>query len=306
MYNETEAIAFFEAYNRAIAEAFERITENIDPKAADSPDFFTQVRHATMNDIQSWHQEPLAAIGGKVPDDYLDELEGVDELVAFTRLAARYCDEELPDLLKIKLGRHADQLKPALRKLAVQVSYESGETSDEVLEAAAAIRLLGEWQDRAFVLIFFEHFTAAAEPQGVITDAGQYFFEQLGQAGLEAIMARLTAFYESGEAFTSSFEYLLVFLTQLGIKLRETDVYPMLRLAFRRSPRKVIPAICIGDYGDARGVVLLRNYIIEFEKELDRQLYYESISSIKRLGGDTRDLPDPFKDFYGQGGGPLY
>ena len=306
MYNETEAIAFFEAYNQAIAEAFERITENIDPKTADSPDFFTQIRHATLNDIQSWHQEPLAAIGGKVPDDYLDELESVDELIAFTRLAARYCDEELPDLLKIKLGRHADQLKPALRKMATQVPYTSAETSDEVLEAATAIRLLGEWQEMDFVPIFFDRFTAAGEPQGLIADAGQYLFEQLGQAGLEALSARLTAFHESAGVYTSAHEYLLVFLTQLGIKFRETDVYPLLRTAFRRSGRKVIPAICIGDYGDARGVVLLRNYIIEFEKELDRQLYYESISSIKRLGGDTRDLPDPFKDFYGQGGGPLY
>lgn len=306
MYNETEAIAFFEAYNQAIADSFERITADVDPKAADSPDFYTQIRNATMNALQSWHQEPLAAIGGKLPDDYIEELEGPDELLAFTRLAARYCDEELPDLLKIKLGRHAEELKPGLREMAVQVSYESGDTSDDVLEAAAAIRLLGEWQDLGFVDTFFDRFTASGEPQGVITDAGQYFFEQLGSAGIDLISERLTAFHQSDAIYTSAHEYLLVFLTQLGINNRERDIYPMLRVAFRRSGRKVIPAICIGDYGDARGVVLLRNYIIEFEKELDRQLYYEAISSIKRLGGETKDLPDPFKDFYGQGGRPLY
>ncbi len=306
MYNETEVIAFFRAYNEAIADAFERITENIDPRVADSPDFYTQVRQATMNDMQSWHQKPLAVIGGRLPEEYLDDLDGVDELMAFTRLAARYCDEELPDLLKIKLGKHAESLKPALRELAVVVDYSSGETNDDVLEAAAAIKLLGEWQDMDFVPVFFERFTAAGEPQGVIADAGQYFFDQLGQAGLEALAERLNAFHDSADIYTSAHEYLLVYLTQLGSRLRDTDIYPLLRTAFRRSNRKVIPAICIGDYGDARGVVLLRNYIIEYEKELDRQLYYESISSIKRLGGDTRDLPDPFKDFYGQVNGPLY
>ncbi len=308
MYNEAEAVQFFKAYNQAIADHFERITADIDPRTFDDPDFYTQIRHSTLNAMQDWHQEPLDVLSGKTPDEYIDTLEGKDELLAFTALAARHCDEELPDMLKIKLGQNAPLLQEGLREMALSVAYEAAETTEQILEAAMAIKLLGEWQDTSFMESFISRFTAVDEPQELITDAGQYFFSQLGQTALDRILELLIEFHKGEARYTSSYEYLLVFITQLGQTHRGTDIYPLLRTAFRKSKRKVIAAICIGDYGDARGVVLLRNYIIEYEKDLDRQLYYESLSSIKRLGGDTKDLPDPFRDFSGGGptGGPIY
>lgn len=297
MYTDLEAKQFFDAYNQAIAESFERITEDIDPRRFDDPDLFTQIRNETMNSMQAWNQEPLEAISGLTPEAYIDGLEAVDDLLRFLRLAARYCDEELPDLLKIKLGQHAKALTADLQAIATQVSYEAADTTDEVLEAATAIKLLGEWQDHSFISVFVDRFIAVDEPQELITDAGQYFFEQLGQDGLDAIQEILIDLHREKAAYTSSYEYLLVFLTQLGRNYRESDIYPLLRTAFRQAERKVIAAICIGDYGDPRGIVLLRTYILENEKTIDRQLYYESLSSIKRLGGSTKDLPDPFRDF---------
>lgn len=300
MYNDQEAKRFFEAYNEAIAQSFERITTDIDPKRFDDPDLYTQIRHETLNSMQSWNQEPLDAIGGLTPEQYIDGLDGGEHLLRFVQLAARYCDEEIPDLLKIKLGRHASTLIPYLQELATQVSYEAADTTDEILEASSAIKLLGEWQVEDFIPVFVERFIAAGEPQELITDAGQYFFEQLGQSGLDAIQEILIDLHREKIPYTSSYEYLLVFLTQLGRVYSDTDIYPMLRTAFKQAERKVIASICIGDYGDPRGVTLLRSYIIEHEKEIDRQLYYESLSSIKRLGGSTKDLPDPFRDFSSQ------
>lgn len=302
MYNEAAAKRFFEAFNAEMEAAFERITADIDPQRFDDPDLYTQIRHATLNSMQQWNQIPLDAIQGLTPEQYIDGLQGTEDLLRFVRLAARFCDEELPELLKIRLGREVETLLPLLRDLATQVSYASAETGDEILEASAAIKLLGEWQDLSFIQVFVDRFIEAGEPQELITDAGQYFFEQLGQEGLDAIQEILIDLHREKAAYTSSYEYLLVFLTQLGREYRQTDIYPLLRTAFRQSERKVIAAICIGDYGDARGVVLLRSYIIEHEKEIDRQLYYESLSSIKRLGGSTKDLPDPFRDFSGQSG----
>lgn len=307
MYNEREAIALFEAYNEAIAQTFDRIVEGIDPDRADSQDFYTQIRNETMNAMQSWHDQPLEVLGGKTADRFYADLDGPEELLATLRIAAVACDEELPDLLKIRLGREAEELVPELRRLATTVSYEQVDTSDSILIAAAAIRLLGEWQDSDFIPVFIERFTAVNEPQGVITDAGQYFFMQFGSSGIDAIVSRLESYHEGGGKYNSAYEYLLVFLTQQAMDERDADIYPLLRQAFRKAERKVIAAICIGDYGDPRGIVLLRNYIIEYEEEVDRQLYYEAISSIKRLGGSTKDLPDPFQDFAsGEMGGPLY
>ena len=60
---------------------------------------------------------------------------------------------------------------------------------------------------------------------------------------------------------------------------------------------KVIASICLGDYGDGRAVTLLKSYIDRHMHEIDRQFFYETLSSIKRLGGDIKDIQDPFRDF---------
>ena len=60
---------------------------------------------------------------------------------------------------------------------------------------------------------------------------------------------------------------------------------------------KVIAAICLGDYGDGRAVPLLKSYLDRHIREIDRQFFYETISAIKRLGGDISDIQDPFRDF---------
>jgi hypothetical protein len=60
---------------------------------------------------------------------------------------------------------------------------------------------------------------------------------------------------------------------------------------------KVIGAICIGDYGDPRGISVLKGYLDRNPGGFDRQEFYEILSSIKRLGGTTSDIHDPFRDF---------
>ena len=60
---------------------------------------------------------------------------------------------------------------------------------------------------------------------------------------------------------------------------------------------KVIASICHGDYGDGRAVPLLKGYLDRHVHEIDRQFFYETLSAIKRLGGDITDIEDPFRDF---------
>jgi HEAT repeat protein len=71
--------------------------------------------------------------------------------------------------------------------------------------------------------------------------------------------------------------------------------------------------ICLGDLGTLSAIPLLRSYIEDHHETIDRSLYLEIISAIKRLGGSTEDLPRPFgqdldlddrlKFLFGLGGG---
>ena len=73
--------------------------------------------------------------------------------------------------------------------------------------------------------------------------------------------------------------------------------YDILRAAFRKTERKVIGALCLGDYGDSRAIALLKGYLDRNGHALDRETFYESMSVIQKLGGDISDINDPFGDF---------
>ena len=70
-----------------------------------------------------------------------------------------------------------------------------------------------------------------------------------------------------------------------------------MRAAFRRMKNKVIAVICIGDYGDSRGIALLKGYLDRNTHTIDRETFYEALSAIRRLGGEINDIQDPFHDF---------
>ena len=55
-------------------------------------------------------------------------------------------------------------------------------------------------------------------------------------------------------------------------------------------PEKLIAVICLGDYGDGRAVPLLRAFFEQHATILDKALQAETLSSIKRLGGQIEDL----------------
>ena len=59
----------------------------------------------------------------------------------------------------------------------------------------------------------------------------------------------------------------------------------------------VIAVICIGDYGDPRGIALLKGYLDRTVHTIDRETFYEALSAIRRLGGEINDIQDPFHDF---------
>ena len=73
--------------------------------------------------------------------------------------------------------------------------------------------------------------------------------------------------------------------------------FACLRSCFRGMQHKVIGAICLGDYGDPKGISVLKGYLDRNAGTFDRQEFYEILSSIKRLGGSIQDVHDPFRDF---------
>ena len=93
-------------------------------------------------------------------------------------------------------------------------------------------------------------------------------------------------------------------LTSIGKENRSDVIYDELRRAFRFMENKIYAVICLADYGDERAVKLFKNYINRNQETITRDLFYEMMSAIQKLGGDISDINDPFGDFqkkYSQG-----
>ena len=101
----------------------------------------------------------------------------------------------------------------------------------------------------------------------------------------------------SDEEVTGPYEDMMIMLTHVGIKSPQNEIYQALRAGFRRMKNKVIAVICIGDYGDPRGIALLKGYLDRTTHTIDRETFYEALSAIRRLGGEINDIQDPFHDF---------
>ncbi|NJP41681.1 hypothetical protein HCH52_11610 [Oscillospiraceae bacterium HV4-5-C5C] len=288
---------FFQSYNQHLAQAFDRLTGQVEEEQLSQPGFYEQLRNTAMNSLRDWYDEPLPELNQLSPADFVSQVETPADLLDFFKIAAVACDEELPDILKQQMGKQAPDLSPRLLQLACDVPYMAAETASEPVQtAAAAIRLLGEWGRVSALEPLLDRFVNPAAPHEYLADALHEFCRQNAQAVLPLLQRRLLEASSGKRDWKTADEYLLIFLTDAA-KISSTDVFDTLRSCFKKMPQKVIAAVCLGDYGDGRGVALLRSYIERHHQDIDRQLYYEALSSIKRLGGQTNDLPDPFHDF---------
>lgn len=293
--------AFCRCYNERLAEVFEQVSQFYDEATLMSGQLDEALKRESMNALADWYEEPLADLGGQTPQAFLDALPEEALLPCFDRMACDI-DEELPEYFKIRILPLSAKLRPAFEERALRHAFDSpseeGGVNEGFLIQKAALKLLGEWEDIDLAKEIGDRLLVCETANEFLADALKSFYLAYGRSGLEDLLdlgERMLA--ELDVKCNAWLDYVLIYLVDLSRDEHDDRVYTMLKQAFRQMTQKIIPCICLGDYGDRRAVTLLRSYLEQHDKEVDRQLYYELLSSIKRLGGETRDLPDPFGDF---------
>ena len=74
---------------------------------------------------------------------------------------------------------------------------------------------------------------------------------------------------------------------------KSDSVYKLLKNSFLRMENKILGASALSEYGDGRGIPVLRGYIEKNLQSIDRETFYELKKSIEILGGSTEDLIFP-------------
>jgi hypothetical protein len=299
----TDWETFFRLYNERLAEAFDAAMEQQqDESHLGDPEVQTALRHSVLNSMQAWYGIPFEELGGRTPEEALGTIDGLDEALRVFRLAAVLCDEDIPEYLKIRLGSFGmaavDRLLAIAQEPAWEVRGDDEEAPDEALMASAmALRLLGEWEMVQTLETVTDRFLAAGHPGAFVADAYKSYVVGIGPPACPLLIHRLDDSCSGKVAFSMSHEYTMIALSVIGQDGRSDAIFACLRRCFRAMDHKVIGAVCLGDYGDPRGITVLKSYLDDPRQAPDRQLFYEILSSIRRLGGEIHDIRDPFGDF---------
>ncbi len=295
-----EAALLMEAYNVTLAATLDEVLSGIDDEEdLKEPDFETHLRNVAANDLQAWFDAPLDGLGGRTPGSVLESLETLDVAMVFFEEAALRCDDQIPDLLKMKLGSFGTAAADALMTLALTPSWEGASGTEDrpsgVLVGARAISLLGEWGNKDALELFAAKFSSLSDPDETVAEAFRDYCKAIGPEAAKVLAGYVESATRSDEvSLEGPIDYMLIAIADIGSQHPDERLFQCLRAAFRRMEHKAVGAICLGDYGDGRAVPTLKGFLDRFEGRIDRQTFYEVTNAIRRLGGVLTDVRNPF------------
>lgn len=277
--------AFFDCYSAAYGRAYDYYIREAGSDFPTEEDKSENRLHSFLqSEYDGWLCTPLEALDGMTPKDYLDSINCLDTLAEMFSYGVIVCDDGLPEIFIDKLRNYDEKAVDLLINAAV--SDGSGACGDKLLAPLMAVRLLGKWKVNRAVEPLLKLLNTEDERDGLLHETIKDALVCIGEPALEGIFKAL----DSGSCPYETMEYLLMALVDIGKKNRNDHIYMHLKKAFLEMPQKIIAASCLGDYGDGRAVPALRGYLEKKRQQMDKETFYEIVSSIKRLGGRTDDL----------------
>lgn len=297
---------FATVVNSALGRNFDEILGRGDLQAGSEVDFARQLQKLFAEAQAAWFERGQDELDGKTLRDYLEALSE-DELLDFLQGLGEKMDYDFPS----SVADRAEKISPAGREAWLKritdtppfLEAEENKALPKIYLQRQFLLTAAVWKDPAVSEAILDWFLAAEEPDERTAEAVGLYFRKIGPETAELLGERIRREIAEGRAEKNATDSLLESLTAIcrGEEAFREPAYLVLREAFRKMDHKQIPAICLGDLGSLRAIPLLRAHIERYYKTIDRHLYYDIISSILRLGGSTKNLPDPFGDFSDRG-----
>lgn len=230
--------------------------------------------------IEQWAKTPLDDLQGSAPEEVIQNLENLEQVLdIFTHMAC-FADEEVPYLLIEKLKQFGEDAVSALYQLALDNT--DGERQSEYLFASSVYALsaieTAECADRLIDLAY--HVSGDSQMEQIEASLGK-----LGSHAVEPLLQRLQN-TEIGKVEST----LLYALATAGSHAKDDRIYRQLRNAFRTVDDKLPIILCFSAYGDGRAVPMLRSYLEKNADALPDRVFHEVIGVIRGLGGEIDDF----------------
>ena len=305
-YDELEALIL----EQKIDEFSDRLDEV--PPDADSVTYDQYISLLAEDETKTATEElentPDERLGGLSLHDFFRKME-FGELCECLEYCALKLDRGVPGSLIASLAEYPDteRVSSYCSEVIGNCAWteEEMESEDSIFEiefakVKACFEVLIAKGDASFVAAVLDKFMSYPMTREFVAEAVASYVEAFPEIAVPFVIERMEANFDSG--MTGPAEDLVIMLTAMGQKEPTEEVYQALRHAFRYMDNKIYAVICLADYGDKRAVDMFKNYINRNQKTITRDLFYEMMSGIQKLGGDISDIEDPFGDFTAKGG----
>lgn len=292
----------FESYNKHIEVESDKIlsstSQQVDLYSKDYHDYFQK---ALNEKTDAFFDCPIDFLHGMSPNTYFVSLTSIEECVEAFMIGADLCDDVVPQGLMERLLSFGEDAVVRLIDIAlaedwhIEMAKDMMDAREAISGAMSAIRVLGRIRATESIEPILEQYGSLVAPDEYIADIIQSFLQDVGEPAVASLLMRINRV--SHIPAHSAEEDYVVALSQIGARAPDESIYQALRSVFKKLERKLIGVLCFGDYGDPRAVTLLKNYIDRNQHALTRDIFYEAMSVIQKLGGDINDIRDPFKDF---------
>jgi len=278
------------------------------PEGSDAEEDFEQrlqeaATAATDDATYELENNPDEKLGGKSLRDVFEEMS-FEELCEALEYCALNLDRGVPVSLIESLATSGDRerIMDYCAGIIGNAAWVEEELRDEdsVFEiefqkVRAALDVLIKMEEPAFIKAVLDRFMSYSQVRDFVAESISEYIEAFPEVSVPMLIDELEKHTEDG--MTGPAEDLVIMLTAIGKEHKSDVIYDELRRAFRFMENKIYAVICLADYGDDRAVKMFKNYINRNQGTISRELFYEMMSAIQKLGGDISDINDPFGDF---------
>jgi len=262
----------------------------------------------TIIATRNLEEEPDEKLGGKSMYQVFEEM-GFEELTECLEYCAVNLDRGVPECLTATIAAFPDpeRVKEYCANVIGQAAWTEDEVGDdntifemEFQRVKACLDVLIKMEEPAFIKAVIDRFMSYPVTRDFVAESIADYVEHFPDISVPFVIEMLENNYDQG--LTGPCEDLVIMLTAMGKEKPSEEIYQALRHSFRFMDNKIYAVICLADYGDDRAVNMFKNYINRNQKTIERNLFYEMMSAIQKLGGDINDIEDPFGDFTAKGG----
>ena len=278
------------------------------PEGSDAEEDFEQrlqeaATAATDDATYELENNPDEKLGGKSLRDIFEEMS-FEELCEALEYCALNLDRGVPVSLIESLATSGDRerIMDYCAGIIGNAAWVEEELKDddsvfeiEFQKVRAALDVLIKMEEPAFIKAVLDRFMSYPQVRDFVAESISEYIEAFPEVSVPMLIDELEKHTEDG--MTGPAEDLVIMLTAIGKEHKSDVIYDELRRAFRFMENKIYAVICLADYGDDRAVKMFKNYINRNQGTISRDLFYEMMSAIQKLGGDISDINDPFGDF---------